>query len=164
MKAKIFRPIMKIGLALAVGIAWAATTTYSGSVVVEPGEGGVITLVQDGANQVKVQIKAGSLDAYMAEEGLDEVEVMATFTEEWVPQDGGIHGHYKVSFEFGQSGAFFDPALTLKIKGKWAATDSEFWLYDENGEEIEGRRIAAADMIKYKIRHFSCYYYEQYCD
>lgn len=149
---------------LALSIAWATINTYSGSVIIENGSNKdeVIHLVQQGSDQIKVQINAGSLDAYMAEESLNEVEVTCELTEELVSDPNG--DYYKMSFEFGPSGAYFDlDPLVLKIKGRWVAENTEFWLYDENGEAVAGTRYDEADMIKFEIDHFSCYYYEQYC-
>ena len=148
----------------AFSIAWAEINTYSGSVIIESGstEDNVLHIVQQGSDQIKVQIAAGSLDAYMDEESLDEVEVTLELTEELIEDPEG--DYYKMSFEFGPSGAYFDPdPLTLKIKGKWVADNTEFWLYDENGEALVGTRYNSADMIKFEIDHFSCYYYDQYC-
>ena len=155
--------ILSLVFVLTISVAW-AVNTYSGSVIIENGsnQGEVIHLVQQGSDQIKVQIGAGLLDAYMTEESLNEVLITCELTEELVSDPNG--DYYKLSFEFGPSGAYFDlNPLILKIKGKWVADDTEFWLYDENGEAIDGTRYDSADMIKFEIDHFSCYYYEGYC-
>jgi len=155
--------ILSLVFVVALSVAW-AVNTYSGSVIIENGstQNKVINLVQQGNDQIKVQICAGSLDAYMAEESLNEVLITCELTEELVSDPNG--DYYKLSFEFGPSGVYLDlNPLILKIKGKWVADDTEFWLYDENGEAIEGTRYDNADMIKFEIYHFSCYYYERYC-
>ena len=156
--------ILSLVFAFAISIAW-AVNTYSGSVIIENGSNQkkAIQIIQQGSDHIKAEIEGGSLDAYMAEESLNEVLITCELTEELVSDPNG--DYYKLSFEFGSSGAFFDPdaPLILKIKGKWVADDTEFWLYDENGEAISGTRHDEADMIKFEIDHFSCYYYEQYC-
>ncbi|MCH8292351.1 hypothetical protein IH992_14750 [Candidatus Poribacteria bacterium] len=92
---------------------------------------------------------------------LNEVLITCELTEELVSDPNG--DYYKLSFEFGPSDAYFDlNPLILKIKGKWVADDTEFWLYDENGEAIEGIRYDEANMIKFEISHFSTYYYDGY--
>ena len=156
----------------ALSIAWAnggtpVLSTYSGSVIIENGSDkpAIIPLVKVGADHIKVEIAAGSLDAYMAEENLYDVEITCLYTQQWVePDEEDDDGHYKMKFVFSPSGAFFDPEpLILKVKGKWVATDSEFWLYDENDEALAGTRHKEVDVIKFEIPHFSCYYYESYC-
>ncbi len=153
-----------LSLVLLVGVlaAWATINTYSASKVIQNGGGNTLNIINEGANQIKAKIVSGSLDAYMALESLNEVLITCELTEELVSGPNG--DYYKLSFEFGPSGAYFDPdPLILKIKGKWVADDTEFWLYDENGEAIEGIRTDSADMIKFEIDHFSCYFYESYC-
>ena len=156
--------IFGLVLVFALSVAWATINTYNGSAIIENGstQDEVIQLVQQGSDQIKVQIAAGLLDAYMTEESLNEVEITCELTEEFVSDPNG--DYYKMSFEFGPSGAYFDlDPLILKIKGKWVAEDTQFWLYDETGEAIPGTRHDEADMIRFEIDHFSCYYYEQYC-
>ena len=155
--------ILSLVFVLTISVAWATINTYSGSVIIENGSNQkqAIQIVQQGSDHIKAEIEAGSLDAYMVEENLNEVEVTCELTEEWVSDPNG--DYYKMTFKFGPSGAFFDPyPLTLKIKGKWVADDTEFWLNDENGEAITGTRYDEADMIKFEIDHFSSYYYERY--
>ena len=154
--------ILSLVFVLTISVAWATINTYSASKVIQNGGGNTLNIINEGANQIKAKIVSGSLDAYMAEESLNEVEITCELTEELVSDPNG--DYYKLSFAFGPSGAYFDPdPLVLKIKGKWVANDTEFWLYDENGEEIAGTRYDSADMIKSEIDHLSCYYYEGYC-
>ena len=155
--------ILSLVFVLTISVAW-AVNTYSGSVIIEnvSNQKKAIQIVQQGTDHIKVEIEGHSLDAYMTEESLNEVLITCELTEELVSDPNG--DYYKLSFEFGPSGAYFDPdPLILKIKGKWVADDTEFWLYDENGEAIEGTRYDDADMTKFEIDHFSCYYYEGYC-
>ena len=155
--------ILSLVFVLTISVAWATINTYSGSVIIENGSNQkqAIQIVQQGRDHIKAEIEAGSLDAYMVEENLNEVEVTCELTEELVSDPNG--DYYKMSFEFGPSGAYFDlDPLVLKIKGKWVAEDTEFWLYDENGEAVAGIRYDEADMIKFEIDHFSGYYYEGY--
>ena len=154
-----------IGMVLVFGLsaAW-AVQTHSASKVIRYRSGNTLKVIHAGNNQhILAQITAGSLDAYMAENSLNQVTITCELTEEWVDTGGG-NGYYKLSFVFGPSGVYFDPdPLILKIKGKWVANNTEFWLYDENGEAIVGKRTENADLIKFEIPHFSCYYYENYC-
>ena len=154
--------ILSLVFVVALSIAW-AVNTYNGSVIIENGSTyeQAIQIIQQGNDHIKVEIEGGSLDAYMDEEDLNEVLVTCELTEELVSGPNG--DYYKLNFEFGPSGAYFSPnPLVLKIKGKWVADDTEFWLNDENGEAIEGTRYDDADMIKFEIPHFSGYFYEGY--
>jgi len=128
---------------------WAEVEQYHGSVRV--GFGGsdavVFDIVQDGdgCGKIKALISAGSLDAYMAEESLDAVEVTAVLTEEFIKDSNG--GHYKLSFEFGPSGVspFISRDIQLLLNGvtgKWSVKSTQFWVYDEAGK----RSLAPATM------------------
>lgn len=154
--------ILSLVFVVALSLAW-AVNTHNGNVIIENGsdKNRGIQIVQQGRDHIQVSIKAGSLNAYMAEERLNKVLITCELTEELVSGPDG--DYYKLSFEFGPSGAYFDPdPLILKIKGKWVTDDTEFWLSDENGEAIEGTRYDDADMIKFSIPHFSSYFYDGY--
>ena len=149
--------------------AWALTiltqNLYSGSVVINKGEGSGLTLIRvvdDGLNQILLSIEPGSLDAYMDEQGVTQVEITGDLTEELVLGDDGLL-YYRLSFHFGPHGTYFTPKpLILKLKGRYVSPNTQVWLFDENGEAVEGTRYNSADMIKFEIPHFSCYYYDGY--
>ena len=70
--------------------------------------------------------------------------------------------HYHLNFTFGPSGAYFAPPLQLTIAGKYVKTGCHVWLYDENGEALEGKRYDSSNRITFEIPHFSSYYYDDY--
>ena len=156
--------ILSLALVFALSVAWATTNYYSGSVVVQKGDtqDKVINLVQ-GSDKIKVQIQAQTLDDYMEEQGITEVTVTADCTTVWIDNGDGT-GYYDMTFEFGPSSAYFQPnPFILMVKGEYVSSNTQFWLYDETGEAVEGTRNDSADMIKFEIPHFSCYSYEQSC-
>jgi hypothetical protein len=58
---------------------------------------------------------------------------------------------------FAPSGIFFEPNATLKLKGDYV--NANLWLYDENGEALEGKHHKDKG---FSIYHFSSYYYDDY--
>ena len=154
--------IFGVVFAVALSFAWATINTYSASMTIYKTEAGAMGIVNDGPNKITAYTEDEAVDAYLDEYELNQIEITADLTEEWVDTGNGT-GYYRLSFTFSPSGLYFSPPLYLKIKGKWVADDTQFWLYDENGEELEGIRHNNGNQIIFEIDHFSCYYYESYC-
>ena len=147
--------ILCLILGFALSVAWAAT--YSGSSTVTKGGRGGFYLV-NGKSKVNISIDQGALDDYLTEQGLDSVEITADLEEEWVDTGDG-NGYYQLTFEFGPSGAYFNPGLLLTLTGKYAE-NPEVQLYDENGEALPSERNDHANRATFRIPHLSSYYYD----
>ena len=147
-------------LVFALSATWATINHYSGSAVVHKG-GKSGFFLSNGKDKINIAIEKNSLDAYMDEQGINQVTIWAELEEELVEQGNGS-SFYRLKFTFGPSGAYFDPPLILTLSGKYAAEDTKISLYDENGEAIESSRQGSADVIKFYIPHFSSYYYDGY--
>ena len=151
---------------VALSTVWAAQT-YHASKVIKKGGGGTIYVAPDLLNllgvldRVTAEIPPGALDVYMNEKGIKSVEITVDMTEERVYRDDGS-SYYRLEFHFGPSGAYFNPPLQLKLMGKYVNQGSEVWLYDENGERLEGTRYDLLDRIIFEIPHFSRYSYDDY--
>ena len=153
--------ILSLILAFALSTAW-AVTHYSASIVIDEGGEGEIEIVNDGDDEIEVEIELNALDDYLNDEDIDEVTITVDVTEELVPCGGGTH--YHLDFTFGPSGAYFaagDP-LELELEGKYVTTGCHVWLYNEDGEALEGTRDDDDDEIEFKIPHFSSYSYDMY--
>ena len=150
-------------LMLGLSLAW-AVEYYSDSMTISRGQKGnsSITVVKDGGqDKVEVTAKKYTLEPYMDEQGVDEVTVTVDATVGWVDDDQG--GHYQMDFTFGPSGAFFDPKpLELTLKGKYHSDNTDVWLFDENGEALDGERKNKNDHTTFYIPHFSSYTYDEY--
>ncbi len=135
--------------------------TYRGSMTVYKGGGNWIQLVK-GKNKVWVEAYMGNLDAYMEEQGIDEMAIIVDLVEQWV-ETGGENGYYKLDFTFGPSGAYFTPRdLVLELSGKYVSSGVEVRLLDEYGEELPSTSKGGGSHISYYIPHFSSYSYEGY--
>ena len=146
-------------LVIAFSAAWAVQTYYA-STLIKKGGGGNLKIVQAGRDQIGAKISDGSLDAYLEEQGRNEIGIQVEMTEEWVEHSNG--GHYHLEFTFGPSNAYFNPPLKLILKGKYVDTACNVWLFDENGEAVEGKRFDESDRIVFEIPHFSVYGYDDY--
>lgn len=154
--------ILGMVLAFALSTAWATVNYHSVSTTIKKGKRGGARLVMQGSNVIDIYVYSGALDAYMTEQGITEVEITADLAEELVQRADGS-SFYRLEFEFGPSGAYFEPEpFFLKLKGDYAADDNEVWLYDENGEAVEGRRTRNRNTVTFEILHFSSYTYDQY--
>jgi hypothetical protein len=82
--------------------------------------------------------------------------------EELVESDTGPY--YQLDFVFGPSGTYFreNYPFKLTLKGKYIHTGTDVWLYDENGEALEGTRYEEEDKLVFDIPHFSSYSYDNY--
>jgi len=144
-----------------------AAQTYHASKVIKKGGGGTIYVAPNLLNllgvldKVTATIQSRSLDAYMQEKGINSVEITVDMTKELVQRADGS-SYYRLEFHFGPSGAYFNPPLELKLMGKYVDQGSEVWLYDENGERLEGTRYNLLDRIVFEIPHFSRYGYDDY--
>ena len=154
-----FTAIVCFVLVSAFTAAWAVQTYYA-SEVIKKGKGGNLKIVNAGKDKIGAKITNGSLDAYLEEQGLNEVEIQVEMTEELVECDDDTY--YHLEFTFGPSGAHMDPPLKLILKGKYVETGCNVWLFDENGEAIEGKRSDEGDKIVFYISHFSVYGYDDY--
>ena len=168
-----FTAILSLVLVFALSVAWAgkakpkgdrtttsttttSTTTTSTTIQtylasdVIGGRGGSITITRD----VVVKIPAGALNAYLAEKGVDVVEI----TVEMIDFGDGL------LFIFGPSGAYFDPPLELTLKGDYF--DDSAILVDELGEALEFKvqkgKVKSVPYITYYVPHFSRYSYDFY--
>ena len=151
--------IVSFVLVIAFSVAWAVQTYYA-SEIVKKGKGGDLKIVNEGKDKIGAKISNGSLDAYLEEQGQDKVEITVDMTEELIECDNG--SYYHLEFTFGPNDARFDPPLKLILKGKYVETDCSVWLFDENGEAVEGRRSDESDKIVFEIPHFSVYGYDDY--
>ena len=154
--------IISLVLVLAISMAW-ATSTYSNRRTYAVGDGGNIRLVKS-SDPILFYVYPGSLDSYLAEKDLNEVEITAEMTEELVKC--ASHTHYHLYFTFGPSGLYFDKAnpAKLTINGKYVTTgpDCHVWLFDEDGEAVSGTLKVDEGRVVFEIPHFSHYSYEQY--
>ena len=49
------------------------------------------------------------------------------------------------------------------VDGRYVSTGVEIWLYDENGEALDGRQeYVSDDQMVFYIPHFSSYSYDHY--
>ena len=145
-----------------------ATTTnspsieyYSNQMIVKKGKGNWMSLVKQGQDEVYVDVIKGSLDAYMAEQGITSVEITGDLIAEQVQRADGS-SYYRVTVIFGPSGAYFHPPLELSLKGKYVADDTDIVLLDESGEALETHHYNESGMIYFEVPHFSSYSYDFY--
>jgi hypothetical protein len=140
-------------------------TYYQDSVTVPRGKKGnaSMTPIKDGGqDKVEVTSRKYTLEPYMDEQGINEVTLTVDVMVEQIERPDGSH-FYQFDFVFGPSGAFFEPEpLELTLKGKYHSDDTEVWLYDENGEAVEGVRKNQVDHTTFDIPHFSSYTYDFY--
>ena len=155
--------VMALVLVFALSAAWAAY--YSGSVTVKTKGRSVdksFLLVDNGADRVEVTIRKDSLDAYMAEQGINSVNITADLNEEWVDTGGGS-GYYRLTFVFGPSGAYFTPdELEVKLQGKYVSGNTAVAMYSEDGEALESTSSGNWASITFYVPHFSSYSYDHY--
>jgi len=155
--------VLLLGLCFSDVIAETNKGHYTSSIIVrkKSNKDHTIALLK-GKNNITVSIAGRSLDAYMHQEGLGEVEITTEAFEQKITLTDGT-SYYQLDFIFGPSSAFFTPdSLILTLKGKYVSNGVSVWLYDENGEAIDGRRKENKDMIQFEIDHFSNYYYDSY--
>ena len=110
------------------------------SITIKYGEGGKLRINNNSA----LAITEGSLDGYMEEQSIDSVTITVRVTEN--------------TYFFGPTGAWFISPLILIVKNRI----SDVTLHHESGELLEHTRNQKGNKIKYKINHFSCYYYEEW--
>ena len=151
--------ILSLVLVFALSVAW-AVQNHSTSKQIGNSGGKFDAVKTSRKDKVKVTIKKGALKAYLEEQGLNEVEITVETTEDFVPCGSGSHYHF--IFTCGPNGTYFDTPLELEIKGKYFETGCHVWLFNEDGEALEGVREDGNDKIVFKIPHFSSYSYEQY--
>ncbi len=155
--------IFSLVLVFALSAAWAVQTHNASKWIGD--KGGKFDVVKTSKkDKVKVTIKKGALKAYLEEQGRDKAEITFETTEDLVPCGSGTHYHF--NFTCGPSGTYFDEnkPLELEIKGKYVETGCHVWLYNEDGEAIEGILKEGKDKIVFKIPHFSRYSYDHYDD
>lgn len=157
-----FTAIFNFVLILGLSVAW-AVEYYSGSRVYRLGHRADYFVIKSGHDRVRARVRANALDGYLTEQGLNKVKITGDMTEELVECDDGTT-RYHLNFTFGPTGAYFEEnkPLKLRIRGKYVETGCHVWLYDENGEELEGTRNDAEDLIIFDIPHFSTYSYDDY--
>lgn len=160
-----YTAIACLALVFALSAAW-AINYYSASRVIRKGEGGSFKVVNQGSDWALIQVKGGSLDAYMDDRDVDEVKITVTMTEELIERDDGST-YYRLDFYFGESDAYFYPdPLTLKIKGKYVASDTEVGLYNADEEELESTRDDKKGKMIFEISNLATgstsYYYDRY--
>ena len=153
-----FAVILSLVLVFALSFAW-AVQTYSNSKRFRKGEGGNIRM-KGARNRTFLHVPAGACDAYLKEKGLKQVNITVDMTEEWIDNADGT-GYWQLDFHFGPSGAYFDPPLKLKINGDYV-NEGNIWLYDENGELVEGKFKEEEEKLIFILYHFSSYYYDGY--
>ena len=154
--------IIGLSLALVISGAWAATNFYNASAIARKNQKTTFTIMTGAGRSASVHLKKGAIDDYLSEQGLDEVEMTVELKEKEIKGEGPPK--YQLAFYFGPSGAHFNPPLKLELTGNYTKNPDEVWLYDENGEVIEGKvSDLGGSAIKFEIPHFSCYYYEGYC-
>lgn len=163
--------ILSLVLVFGLSTAWAAPgkkskngrlKTYSDSIVIKQGrksKNGTLKLVR---HKVEANIWKKSLDSYLKDKGINEVQITCQVTEELINSDDGAY--YKLMFYFGPSGTYFDVPLELTIKGKYLDTDIDLVLLDPDGNPFEGnvsrgKDKKGKDQITYEINHFSTYQY-----
>lgn len=151
--------ILSLVLVFALSAAW-AVQNHSASKQIGNSGGKFDAVKTSKEDKVKVIIKTDALKAYLEEQGLNEVEITVETTEDFVPCGSGSHYHF--IFTCGPNGTYFDTPLELEIKGKYFETGCHVWLFNEDGEAIEGVREDRKDKVVFKIPHFSSYYYEEY--
>ncbi|MCZ6678628.1 MAG: hypothetical protein O7E52_15435 [Candidatus Poribacteria bacterium] len=144
-----FAAISCLILVSALCTAW-ATTYYNSKVI---GTHGKRIRLNPNAN---FRVRNGGLDGYLAEHGLDSVEITVEMIEVF-DEAGELSG---MIFTFGPSGCYFDRPSKLRLKNEYAHLPC--MLFDENGEAIEYDIRKAGDTVVYYIRHFSSYYYDAY--
>ena len=132
---------------------------YEASFIVQKGKSGGVFLVREGKSKIYIAVLNTALDAYMDEQGINSVEITVSVLIEFIEQKDG-DGYYLLDFIFGPSGAYFEPPLKLYLYGKYS--NSDVWLYDENGERLEGQYIVSSGNSYYLIPHFSSYVYDHY--
>ena len=147
-------------LVMAFNLTW-AVQSFSVSQIIKKNGIDKLTIVKDGNDWIACAIEGISLDGYMTEQGITEVAVTAEITEEVVTDTDGSQ-HYVLDFTFGPSGAYFTPPLLLVLSGKYVSPSTQVWLFNEQGEALEGTRHAHADRLEFEIPHFSNYYYDHY--
>lgn len=155
--------IVSLFFVFALSTAW-ATEQYSGSVVIGMGDEGEIQLIDDSDGEVEIDIEEGSIDAYLQEQGIDEVEITVEMFVDIVEYNGNTYHHF--TFVFSPSGCYFDAndPLEIEIEGEYVNVGGSCQLYDEDGEEVEYEFDESDLEIEYFIEHFSSYSYDHYDD
>ena len=148
-------------LTIALGTAFAVDSYYV-SEVVEKGKDGHFTVTDNDNGRAEIRIPKRSLDPYLDEQGVNEVEITCRLQEIWVDSGDGT-GFYALDFTFGPSGTYFESPLILEIRGDYALSGADTWLYDENGEALPGA-VSKNDgsELFFEIPHFSSYAYDDY--
>ena len=156
-----------LGLVLAFGlcVAWAAVNYYSESQMVQEGDGGSFTLINDGNDRIIVTAANGSLDGYMADEQISELDVTVELLEELIEPDDGT-SFYELTFVVSPGGADFSTPLQLTLTGEYASPDTAVSFYDEDGEALEFTRQDNVGFISLGLgggyTPNSSYFYDDY--
>ncbi len=133
--------------------------TYSVSEIIEFGCGTTIDVVYENDKVIKIWVNSKALDDYMIEQGINEVNLTVEVIETYVKPKNSPW-HYELDFIFGPSGAFFTRELEVRLEK--AFVESEVWMYDEAGEELETYEHGSNGKLYFLVPHFSSYYYEGY--
>ena len=83
---------------------------YEASFIVQKGKSGGVFPVREGKNKIYICVLNTALDSYMAEKGINSVEITVSVLTEFVEVADG-DGYYLLDFIFGPSGAYFEPPL-----------------------------------------------------
>jgi hypothetical protein len=134
---------------------------HQASTLIHKGDGGKTKIINGANESARFEVLSGALDAYMDEQGLDKVRIEVEATKIHV-NNGKDGRYYQLDFDFGPSGAHFDPPLELVLTGKLVAGTTDVWLYDENGEALEAEAKGDMEKLTFYISHFSSYYYDDY--
>ena len=155
-------PIIGLVLVLAISVAWANNTHYSASAIAHKNQKTTFDIRDKGNRKANVVLEKGSIDNYLTEQGVNEVEITVEMVEEEIKEQNGA-SKYRLTFTFGPSGAYFDPPLILGLTGRYATDLDTVYLVDEYGEAIESTiEDQGISGIKFYIPHFSSYYYDGY--
>ena len=107
---------------------------YQDSVVMRQEYTAGRTLVLVG-QPIRAEIKADSVDAYLVENGLNEVNIVVSLQEQYVASENG--DHYRLWFTFEPNGVYFTDPLKLKVGGDYHKRTFEEELLDAMGDPIE---------------------------
>jgi len=154
--------ILSFALIVAISIAWGGNKSKVRRKTVY--KGGDTTHINIDSSpkggSIRATIIGGSVDDYMTEQGISEVQITVETIEEWV-DDGGGNSHRRFTFIFGPTGCYFTPnPLELKLKGSFITDDVA--MYGENGEAVEYTWQGGDNHLTFYIDHFSSYSYDHY--
>ncbi len=149
--------ILSLVLVFALSTVWGTTNRYSDSVVMKQGRKSKNATLKLVRNEVEAKIRKWSVDSYLNEKGINEVEITCKMTEKLV--DHGDGTYYQLKFNFGPNDVYFDTPLELTIQGKYIETSHDLVLLDPDGNPLEVNKITGNGEVTYEIDHFSTYQY-----